>query len=282
VDALNISFRYKHAGIMDFASNLKSTIESIAQSYGCGTIIICADQGSSSYRLSIDPGYKSERKAAYADQTEDEAREFREFLDGYEAALELLAEHYPLIRYKGVEADDLAAFIVKYREEFEFDHIWLLSSDKDWDLLIGDHVSRFSTVTRKETTAQNWDEHYPIPVDVYADYKCLIGDKGDSIPGVDKVGPKRATSLLEEFGSLEQIIDSIPIPGKYVYIKNVNECKDRLVLNMKLVDLLRYCTVAIGEDNITDLIERVKYGIGNNCSAGLVADHEAEMMDDDI
>lgn len=279
VDALNVSFRYKHAGIIDFADNLKSTIESIAQSYGCGTIIICADWGSSTYRLRLDPLYKSARKESYATQTQEEADEFQEFLQGYERALELLSEYFPVLRYKGVEADDIAAFVVKHREDIGLDHIWLLSSDKDWDLLIGDHVSRFSTVTRKETTAANWSEHYPIPVDVYADYKCLIGDKGDSIPGVDKVGPKRATALLEEYGSLLSIVDSIPLPGKYVYVKNVNSSKDRLVLNMKLIDLLTYCTEAIGHDNVVDIIDKIKYGIGNNTSAPVI---EQELMDDDI
>ena len=36
----------------------------------------------------------------------------------------------------------------------------VISSDKDWDLLIDENISRFSTVTRKETTIDNWDEHY--------------------------------------------------------------------------------------------------------------------------
>ena len=56
-------------------------------------------------------------------------------------------------------------------------------------------VSRFSTVTRKETTVDNWDEHYDFPMEDYI-YKCLVGDKGDNVPGVQGVGPKRAVTQL--------------------------------------------------------------------------------------
>ena len=62
------------------------------------------------------------------------------------------------IRQTGLEADDLAAWIVGKKQEFGIDEIWLISSDKDWDLLIQDKVSRFSTVTRKEITLDNWDD----------------------------------------------------------------------------------------------------------------------------
>ena len=45
---------------------------------------------------------------------------------------------------------------------------WLISSDKDWDLLINDNsIKIFSTVTRKETTVGNWDEHYDFEIPDY-------------------------------------------------------------------------------------------------------------------
>ena len=64
----------------------------------------------------------------------------------------------------------------------------MISSDKDWDLLVDAKISRFSTVTRKETTLLNWDEHYDFDPEYFLTYKCLTGDKGDNVPGVDGVG----------------------------------------------------------------------------------------------
>ena len=60
-----------------------------------------------------------------------------------------------MLRYEGVEADDIAAHIVRYKEHYGANKIWLISSDRDWDLMIGPKVSRFSYVTRKEITNEN-------------------------------------------------------------------------------------------------------------------------------
>ena len=79
VDALNLAFRWKHQGRTDFAADYIATVQSLAQSYNCEKIIITADQGSSSYRKNLDPGYKQNRKEKYAEQTEEEAEAFRKF-----------------------------------------------------------------------------------------------------------------------------------------------------------------------------------------------------------
>ena len=74
VDALNLAFRWKHQGKTDFAADYIATVQSLAQSYNCEKIIITADQGSSSYRRNLDPGYKQNRKDKYAEQTEGVCR----------------------------------------------------------------------------------------------------------------------------------------------------------------------------------------------------------------
>ena len=156
---------------------------------------------------------------------------------------------YPVFNFRGVEADDIAAYIVKHRTKFGYDQCWLISSDRDWDLLIDDNTSRFSTVTRKETTVDNWDEHYDFPMEDYITYKCLVGDKGDNVPGVQGVGPKRAVTLMEQYGTVFDIYDSLPLEGRYKYIQSVNEMGEQLLLNVELMDLITYCDDALGEKN---------------------------------
>ena len=245
VDGLNVAFRWKHQNILDFKYDYIRTIESLAKSYNAGTIIVCAD-GGSSYRKEIYPEYKANRKERFADQTEQEAKEFEMFMAEFSDTLTLIKKKYPVFHFRGVEADDIAAYIT---QSAEYDDCWLISSDKDWDLLISDKVSRFSTVTRKETTVHNWDEHYDFEIEDYITFKCLTGDKGDNVPGVPGVGPKRAVQLMEQYGTVFDIYDACPIDGRYKYIQAVNENAEQLLTNVELMDLVTYCEDAIGEEN---------------------------------
>ena len=245
VDGLNVAFRWKHQNILDFKYDYIRTIESLAKSYNAGTIIVCAD-GGSSYRKEIYPEYKANRKERFADQTEQEAKEFEMFMAEFQDTLTLIKKKYPVFHFRGVEADDIAAYIT---QKIKYDECWLISSDKDWDLLISDTVSRFSTVTRKETTVHNWDEHYDFEMEDYITFKCLTGDKGDNVPGVPGVGPKRAVQLMEQYGTVFDIYDACPLEGKYKYIQAVNENAEQLLTNVELMDLVTYSEEAIGEEN---------------------------------
>ena len=149
---------------------------------------------------------------------------------------------------------------MKYKEKYNLGDIVLISSDKDWDLLVKEGVMRFSYVTRKEITVDNWKEHYDIPIEQYACFKCLTGDKGDNVPGFTGIGPKRATDLLKEYGSAYNIYDSVPIDSKYKYMQEINENPDKILRNYELMDLLTHCEDALGYE-LPNLVRRMKnYG----------------------
>jgi 5'-3' exonuclease len=248
VDALNLAFRYKHSGARDFAQDYIRTVDSLAKSYKAQYVIIAADQGSSSYRKNIYPNYKQNRKDKFDQQTEAEKLEFELFFEDFTETLELISERYPVLRFQGVEADDIAAYIVGKKRKLPIDQIWLMSSDKDWDLLIKPGVGRFSYVTRKEVTWDTWQDHYAFEPEQYVHVKCLMGDSGDNVPGVPGVGPKRAQQLVEEYGTTWDIINSIPLHGRYKYIEAINQSKQQLELNYQLMDLVTYCQDAIGTE----------------------------------
>jgi len=256
VDALNLAFRWKHQGRSDFRYEYQRTVESLAKSYDCKRLIIAADWGSSSYRKEIHPEYKQNRKDKFAEQSEEERIAFEEFFEEFEASLDLLAEEYVVLRYKGVEADDVAAHLVKEKEKYNLEYIWLISSDRDWDLLIQENVGRFSYVTRKEVRLDNWHEHYNVTPDEYISLKCLTGDKGDNVPGIPGIGPKRAEQLIKEYGDAMDIYNALPISSRYKYIQSLNENAEQLLTNYELMDLITYCDDAIGADNLAD-IERL-------------------------
>ena len=253
VDALNLAFRWKHQGRTDFRYDYQKTVQSLASSYGCSEVIIAADWGSSSYRKELYPDYKQNRKEKFAEQSEEERIAFEEFFEEFEATLEVLAEDYIMLRYKGVEADDVAAHLVKHKNAYDLENIWLISSDRDWDLLIQDTVSRFSYVTRKEVTLENWSEHYDVKPEEYISLKCLTGDKGDNVPGIPGIGPKRAQQLIEQYGNAFSIYEATPIDSRYKYIQTLNENADQILTNYELMDLITFCDDAIGKANIADI-----------------------------
>jgi DNA polymerase-1 len=253
VDSLNLAFRYKHSKAVDFCEDYMRTVDSLKKSYKCDKLIIAGDMGSSSYRKAIYPEYKQNRKDKYADQTDAEKAEFEAFFEEVQGILTAyeVETSYPVLRFPGVEADDVAAYIVGNRKRFDVGQIWLISSDRDWNLLVDDGVSQFSYVTRKEFTVENWSEHYDFSKEDYISIKCLTGDAGDNIRGVPGIGPKRAVELVNTYGTTYDIIAALPINSKYKYIAALNEFgADNLMLNYQLMDLVTYCEDAIGAENV--------------------------------
>ncbi len=256
VDSLNLAFRYKHSKAVDFAEDYMRTVASLKKSYKCDKLIIAGDLGSSTYRKNLLPEYKANRKEKFVDQTPEEKEEFEAFFAEVKGILDRYENEatYPVVRFTGVEADDIAAYIVSKRKQFQLSQIWLISSDRDWNLLIDEGVSQFSYVTRKEFTADNWGEHYDFDRDSYISIKCLMGDSGDNVPGVPGIGPKKAAGLVEQYGTTYDIIAAMPISSKYKYIANLNEFgAEALMRNYALMDLVTFCEDALGTENVKQL-----------------------------
>lgn len=250
VDSLNYCFKYKHKKIRDFAAFFIRDMASFSKSYSSDTVLILGD-GRSEYRKAIYPEYKANRKS----YTEEEREEFLEFLEEYNRALTLLP--YKVIKFPDAEADDIAAYLVDKLSD-NFDEIWLLSTDKDWDLLLKDNVHRFSYVTRKEYRLENFEEHYGYPQEFHISVKCLQGDSGDDIPGVPGIGAKRAYNLIKEYGSAYDIALSLPIEGAQKFVKELNTCRDLILRNYDLMDIPNTYNEALGKQNI----QRIRQVIG--------------------
>ena len=250
VDALNLAFRWKHNGATDFYEDYLRTVDSLKKSYKARWVIIAADQGSSSYRKQIYPEYKQNRKDKFAEQTEAERAAFERFFEDYQHTLDWIRAQttYPVVQFPQTEADDIAAYITQQVKNYPVTHTWLISSDKDWDLLVGEDTSRFSYVTRKEVTANNWHTHYDFTQDQYISIKCLMGDTGDNVRGVEGIGPKRAHQLVEEWGTALDIVANLPISSKLKYVKTLNDSADTIMLNYQLMDLVTYCADALGSN----------------------------------
>lgn len=258
VDALNLAFRYKNQNAKDFAADYLRTVRSLANSYKAKKVVLLVDFKGSAFRKHKDPGYKTGRKEKYAEQTEEEKLDSKEFFEDFEHAVELCKSVYPVIKLEGVEADDTVAYLVsKLKDKFE--HTWIISSDVDLDQLLAENVSRFSFITRKEYTLDNFYEEHKC--DTPAQLTCvkvLMGDKGDTVPGISGVGSQRAFDLVRKYGSALNLADAIPIDGKGVIIERINESEELIYHNYEMMDLPTYCGEAIAfpnPDNISYMQE---------------------------
>lgn len=246
VDGINLAMRFKHRGHNIFGAEYLATINSLAVSYGAKDVIHLSDYGKSTFRKELLPTYKGAREDKRAEQSEEETKSWEDFFEGYTRAVELVGEAgHCSVKLRGVEADDLAGFFAENLYD-RYDTIWLISTDADWDQYLNDKVKRWAYTTQKEFTLENfYEEHGCDNPEEYTHVKAIQGDRGDSVPGVDGIGVKRAYNLVREFGSVHDLVGALPLPGKQLYIQNLNKSADLLLKNLELMDLPSYYYEAI-------------------------------------
>ena len=264
IDSLNLAFRWKIGKAHKLLEEYLDTINSLKRSYKASHVIVLADLGGSDYRKNISSEYKANREEAKAMQSEAEREEFEFFFLEYKSAMKQVKDEtsYPVLQYRGVEADDIAAYIVQALKG-KPTKVWLISTDKDWDLLVSSKVSRFSYVTRKETTLDNWNEiHEGYTPEDFISIKVLTGDKGDNVAGIPRVGVKTAARIVKQYGTAIDLAESLPITSHLKIYEAINKSRDLIYLNYKLMDLECYCGEAIGQDNMLDIDNRLSDYLG--------------------
>jgi len=243
IDGNNLAFRYvgKH-NYASFYDDYINTAYSLAKSYSAERVIICFDYGKSYYRNNILPTYKDSRKKELTEEEQERKEAFfnclNDLINNY-----LDIEHY---KFRGVEADDLITFFVDHLSE-DYDHTWIVSSDKDLYQLLDEDVSIFNIFSRKEITVQSLLEDFECTPEEYLVAKIIMGDSGDTIPGVEGIGIKRGLGIAKKYKTIPNLIDSLPIAGKAKYIQNLNSSKDLLDLNENMINLFDYYEEAIKE-----------------------------------
>jgi DNA polymerase I len=119
---------------------------------------------------------------------------------------------YTNVRVEGYEADDVIASLVKQARE-EGIEVMVVTGDRDAYQLVAEGVRVMST-SRGITETKIYDreaveERYGVPPELICDLMGLRGDTSDNIPGVPGIGEKTATQLLQQFGSLEAVLESV-------------------------------------------------------------------------
>ena len=150
----------------------------------------------------------------------------------------------PLIVIDQVEADDVIGTLSIRAAEGDI-NVLISSGDKDLAQLVNDRIRMVNTMQNIIIDRNGVIEKYGVPPERIIDYLTLVGDSVDNVPGVPKVGPKTAAKWLQEYGTLDNIIDHADdIKGKVgEYLRNSLE---QIPLTRKLVTLK--CDVELGSD----------------------------------
>jgi len=253
IDANNLSYRWLQRPNYDsFGDDFIRTIQSLSKSYEAQRTIVCFDFGKSYYRMDMHDEYKGTRKKP---QDEEEIKKYEDFFAVLNSLPDELDEE--VLKFRGVEADDILAWITQNISN-RYDHTWIVSSDRDLYQLIDDNVSIFNIFSRKEVTIQSLEDDFEVTPSQYMLSRIIEGDKSDNILGIEGIGPKRAQTLAKEYGTLDKLLEALPIKGRSKYIQNLNAGKDQLIRNEKLINLKQYCVDAIcagkeGDEPLTRL-----------------------------
>ncbi|TXK62211.1 DNA polymerase I [Alkalisalibacterium limincola] len=142
---------------------------------------------------------------------------------------------FPILRVSGVEADDVIGTLALQGVDDGL-AVTVSTSDKDFAQLVRPGIELVNTMTGTVTDREAVIAKYAVPPERIVDLLALMGDTVDNVPGVDKCGPKTAAKWLNEYGSLEGVIENAAsIKGKVG--DNLRAALDRLPLNKQLVTI---------------------------------------------
>ena len=184
------------------------------------------DYSSTTFRNEIYPEYKANREAP----PEDLRPQFGLIRTA------TLAFNLPCIEKEGYEADDLIATYARQASEIGAD-VSIVSSDKDLMQLIGPHVEMYDTMKDRRIGSEQVVEKFGVGPEKMIDLQSLAGDSTDNVPGVPGIGPKIAAQLLEEYGTLEVLLERAGEIKQNKRRENLIEFADQARISKRLVTL---------------------------------------------
>ena len=183
-------------------------------------------------RAAIQPDYKANR-TDYSKMPEEETT-FSQLPDIYAALDYLNSQHRETITCE--VGDWIAGYAYSCMDGTE---MIISSFDSDFFQLITDRVSvlRYRGEKTILCTPAYIREKYGVEPERFADYKALVGDASDNIKGADKVGPKTAAALLQEYGTLERILENAESIQRPSIRESIQRNAERLRTNYSLIKL---------------------------------------------
>ena len=148
----------------------------------------------------------------------------------------LEAYRIPVLELQGYEADDVLGTLAGKAAAEGYDVV-LVSADKDLMQLIGPHVSMYHTGRNKLYGPAEVTEDFGLPPEKVVDVLALMGDAVDNVPGVPGIGDKGAKALIQEYGSLESLLDRAGDISRKSYRESLLANRELALLSKELVTI---------------------------------------------
>ncbi|HEY3311250.1 MAG TPA: DNA polymerase I [Anaerolineales bacterium] len=214
------------AGIYGFATVLMRLLENDRPDY----IAVAFDTGKT-FRDEIFPEYKATR-AKMPDDLRPQIERIRQLVDAF---------NIPRLEMDGYEADDVLGSIARQAASQGLG-VKIITGDRDLLQLVGDHIIVNLPEGGKLADAKDYitdddvRSKFGVPAHLVVDYKALVGDTSDNIPGVKGVGEKTAQSLFETYSSLDDVYAHLDQLAPKVRVK-LEENKQMAYLSRDLAQI---------------------------------------------
>ena len=195
-------------------------------------LAVVFDAGSS-FREQVFPAYKATRSKMPDELTASLGR-IHAILEGY---------RFPVIALEGYEADDVIGTLATQAAALGVETV-IVSGDKDFYQLVGPLVHLLNPgrggpvgVEAEFIDESNAEGKFGIPPAQVVDYLALIGDSSDNVPGAPGIGPKTAVKLLQDYGSVDGILEHAGEISAKRARESLLENADHVRLSRRLVSI---------------------------------------------
>ena len=210
-------------------------------------VIVFDGVGGSNARRNLFPDYKANRNTSRItnydifsskDEEQESISNQMERLVQYLKCLPVT-----VISIDGLEADDIIGYVAtKFEPHEETQKVTIMSADKDFLQLVSNKVHCYSPTKKKTYTPKEVKEEYGVSCNNFINYKILLGDQSDNVPGISGLGPKKIIKLFPELTgnkvTLESIIEkSAKLINENKLYLSVVERRHQLEINRRLMSL---------------------------------------------
>tara|TARA_R110002167_G_scaffold6277_3_gene28879 strand:+ start:53349 stop:56114 length:2766 start_codon:yes stop_codon:yes gene_type:complete len=189
-----ITSKQQHTGAIKGVINM---IRSLVKTYPDSRIAVVFDAKGKTFRNDIYADYKAHRPPM-----PDELRSQIEPIHAIIKAMGL-----PMLVIGGVEADDVIGTLATRADAAKIRTL-ISTGDKDLAQLVTENVTLINTMNNEALDPEGVSKKFGLAPERIVEYLALMGDKADNIPGVPGVGPKTAVKWLQEYGSLEGLLEN--------------------------------------------------------------------------
>ena len=224
--------------VYGYTTMLWKLADDLDQAEGPTHLAVILDKDSKSFRNEIYPEYKANRP----EPPEDLRPQFPLIRDATRAF------SLPCIEEQGLEADDLIASYAREAQRQGW-NVTIVSSDKDLMQLVGEvdgaRIDMLDTMKSARIYTPEVEEKFGVAPELVGDVLALMGDSVDNIPGIYGVGPKTASKLIAEHGSLTAALDQAPDMKKSKLKERLIEGREDAEMSRVLVTLKEDCDLPV-------------------------------------